>query len=444
MSSPQFGPPLHWRERRLFAPIAGIGAAAFLFCVVYSVLLVVGTQNKDDLTDLQYWSYLLPAGIITLVGALIARFVARLFDKRNYAVQRAVSLPLHWIEEGDLVWLEGVVKADSPIKAPQTEEDAVFYEYDGSKATARCWLEVAGSDTRINLDLEAFNLQHLRERSGQVGEKKWTMDVLNPNEQVSVVGRATLQGGAIALQRIDDSHKPILTRRSRKRWTEGVEALERQIGIGGLAAAFIGAFIVMLALIGKPGDLAVGSIVGAIVGVVVMIPLVIIGMLNRFNTMLGRLHEAWAWVQEDLDTRAALASAIVTGLEVKRDEMTAEEQALLDEHKKSTEDDATSAKEAAAAAASKGALDIWAVRLSAQNTLAKLSAPIAGLAAKYIPDHADPGKFAALENEIAYDRTTFNAAVGDYNKVVTGFPAGLFASMLGFKPAPIWQAIPDA
>jgi LemA protein len=48
------------------------------------------------------------------------------------------------------------------------------------------------------------------------------------------------------------------------------------------------------------------------------------------------------------------------------------------------------------------------------------------------------------ENRIAVERRSFNQVAQDYNTRVRRFPAGLFASMMGFKPRPYFQATAGA
>jgi len=48
------------------------------------------------------------------------------------------------------------------------------------------------------------------------------------------------------------------------------------------------------------------------------------------------------------------------------------------------------------------------------------------------------------ENRVAVERRSFNEVAQSYNTKVRRFPAALFASMMGFKPRPYFQATPGA
>jgi LemA protein len=48
------------------------------------------------------------------------------------------------------------------------------------------------------------------------------------------------------------------------------------------------------------------------------------------------------------------------------------------------------------------------------------------------------------ENRVSVERRSFNEVAQSYNTKVRRFPAALFASMMGFKPRPYFQATPGS
>lgn len=53
-------------------------------------------------------------------------------------------------------------------------------------------------------------------------------------------------------------------------------------------------------------------------------------------------------------------------------------------------------------------------------------------------------ELSSTENQVAYARRTYNAAVQAYDTTVQSFPTNLYASSFGFRPRPYFQAQPGA
>ena len=53
-------------------------------------------------------------------------------------------------------------------------------------------------------------------------------------------------------------------------------------------------------------------------------------------------------------------------------------------------------------------------------------------------------ELASTENQVAYARRGYNAAVQAYDTMVQSFPTNLLASSFGFRPRPYFQAQPGS
>ncbi len=184
------------------------------------------------------------------------------------------------------------------------------------------------------------------------------------------------------------------------------------------------------------------------VGVVVIIILLIVGMAgiggyNRLNTLNQNVNKQWAQVQNDYQRRADLIPNLVQTVSGAAN------------FEKSTLTEITQAR------ASVGQVKIdpnnaptdpdkLAQYERAQGQLSSALSRLLVVSERY-PDLKSNSNFRDLqaqlegtENRIAVARRDFNEAVGSYDTTLKSFPTVLYASMLGFKEKPYFNATPGS
>lgn len=73
--------------------------------------------------------YFPAAGAALVIAGQVALVEARKTDRRWWALKRAPELPMSQVHTGDTVWLRGKVQCESPLIAPYTTAECVYYRY---------------------------------------------------------------------------------------------------------------------------------------------------------------------------------------------------------------------------------------------------------------------------------------------------------------------------
>jgi len=68
-------------------------------------------------------------GVALLVAGQVGLGEARRIDRRWWGLKRAPQMPMTQVHTGDTVWLRGTVTCDSPLIAPYTTAECVYYRY---------------------------------------------------------------------------------------------------------------------------------------------------------------------------------------------------------------------------------------------------------------------------------------------------------------------------
>jgi hypothetical protein len=75
-------------------------------------------------------SWYFPAiGAALLIAGQIGFAEARRIDRRWWGLKRAPQMPMTQVHAGDAVWLRGTITCDSPLLAPYTTAECVYYRY---------------------------------------------------------------------------------------------------------------------------------------------------------------------------------------------------------------------------------------------------------------------------------------------------------------------------
>jgi LemA protein len=167
---------------------------------------------------------------------------------------------------------------------------------------------------------------------------------------------------------------------------------------------------------------------GAVLGVIVVVAVVAIAVaVMIYNGLVGqrnRVQNAWSQIDVQLKRRHDLVPNLVNAVKG----VMAHEREILER--------VTRARAGAIAAGNN-----VAARAEAENALMAATRSLFAVAESYPTLQSNQNvlalqeELASTENRVAFARQHYNDAVMEYNTAQQTFPAALFASSLGFRPA---------
>lgn len=169
---------------------------------------------------------------------------------------------------------------------------------------------------------------------------------------------------------------------------------------------------------------SLAALVGLIVLIVAVVAAVAVLIYNGLVGQRNRVQNAWSQIDVQLKRRHDLIPSLVSAVKGAM----AHEREVLDR--------VTQARASAIAAGSN-----VAARAEAENALTAATRSLLAVAEAYPTLQANQNMLAfqeelsSTENRIAFARQHYNDAVMEYNTAQQTFPAALFATSLGFRPA---------
>lgn len=448
-------PAGRWKGRDR-APWDGLGGAALILIAVFAIVYLMIDQWIGGFPTLFEWSMGIAGGIVLLVG-IVGRFHAQNLDRRNFEISKSVPLSLASVDPGERVWIEGTIVVENPVTPANTDLRCAYFRYeesetrDGKKvhttdevkfAPAR----LAQGAQSIQLPMsEATKFEFLRRRTGSHGRIKFSVAFIEAGQSASASGMVErTTDGEWRLVPAGPTVPVLVTPYDRSQWIDRAEARETRFWIGSAALIFFGISMTLFgALTLAAGMSALPALgFGVAVGLGVLIPVGIGNTLGNFSTYRQRVESVWTEVADDFSRRrefitelAEYARATNVGLTPAEADRLA---AVSDRVGDALPAETAGATAATAGGTLKARIGFWRDRLDDENDLSKLMHEFLPVVRARLATHAMAQKLIEMEDEIAFDRTLFNAVARDYNTLIEAFPFSLVASMFGHVSVPYW------
>ncbi|MGE0430898.1 MAG: LemA family protein [Planctomycetota bacterium] len=421
-------------------------------------------------TQQDWWQFSMTGiwgGAILVLCGLFGMLIAWWLDREHFRVSQSMPMPLDQVKDGDLVWVSGEAYVPKPVTAPEIDIPVGYFKYERQEKQANKFVTVKDEtkltdiyikdgDQQIRLEItDDTDLDHLHERKQSSTTMKWEVTYIAAEGPLNACGKVDVQGEEdgerdLVLKPISDMIDMKVTPVSREMWTDRAEAEEIRAGTGSTTLMFIGA-LVFFAGLGPVNDLYTGSlggIIGLIAGVAMVVVVGVTGTLARFGRHYNRLRSAWAEVANDFDQRRGLLNQLVETAQARAgqfsDDETAALQRLADELHKAMEaappadEKADANTEGKSRAARKEEAEVAATRVDIEKVLSDTLRAEVQVLRKYLKAEDVTRDILHLENEVTFGRQHYNTVAGEYNQTISGFPRGMAARLLGFKPAPFW------